>query len=383
VRPAKRRQLYLHDIKCDDITTHLEAHGLSIKNKEDIKQIEQIVNIVPEYGKFADKTALEVAVYNTDEEAVACLLELGANPNPNPRLDEEPPLYTAIEKDRIGIVRLLLEYGADVDATKKIGNDDISPLFLAAAKGYDKIIDVLLEKNPRLNDAVSSTANMEKNITPLVVAALEGHKDCVKKLKDAGSKPPTLTQNDFQDFLLAAAHTKLLKRTQMLLDEFKYIGDVLEYSGDPPGVNNYLPGEYSVFYNAVSVTKNLHVVEYLDSKGARLDSKPYGKDPETAKIEYYDLDPKFIKEYGYYLEPIETNNESRPQRNRPASPMRNANANANEPLPRNYLPLLPDIIHPTRAQRQIRRVVGAKRPRGRKTRKTRKTRKPRKNTRRG
>ena len=372
---GRGNNLYLHGLKFDEIDKQLKAHDVSIEENEDIEKKKEIANKVPEYGENMNKTALEVAVDNTDEKAVKRLLELGADPNP--QLDEEPPLYTAIEKDRIDIVRLLLEYGADVDATKKIGKDDISPLFLAAAKGYHKIIDVLLEKNPRLNDAVSSTANMEKNITPLVVAALEGHEDAVKSLKGAGSIPPELSQNDFQDFLLAAAHTKLLKRTQMLIEDFEYIKGALDYSGDPPGVNKYLDGEYSVFYNALSVTKNLHVVEYLHSKGAKLDSKPYGKDKKT---EYQDLDPKLIEEYRRFILKIDTperrsifNNTN----NNNSPPMRNANG----PPPSDHSPLLTARRLPSRAERMRR--VGVKRGRGsRKTRKG-KARKARKLTRRG
>jgi len=369
-RSAKRRkQLYLHELSCEDITTQLDALDLSIEEKE------QIVNTVPEYGKYADKTALQVAVDNTDAKVVACLLALGADPNI--RLNEETntPLYTAIEKNRLDIVKLLLDK-ADVNTTKKIGENEISPLFLAAVNGYHDIISELLKKDPNLDIRVSSTTEITPKMTPLVVAALEGHTESVELLKRAGSIPPDFTRNDFQDFLLAAVHTKLLNRTKMLLDNFEYIRDALNYDGEAPSVNYYLPREYSVLYNALSVRGNRDVVDYLYDRDEKPEFDPI---PYKDQTEFQNLDEGRKTEYSYYLTPIETNNESPPRRSQPESPML---VNGPNQISRGHVPLLMSRILPTRAQRILPRSLHH---RARKTRKTRKakTRKPRKNTRRG
>ena len=382
-RPAKRRkQLELHELNCEDIKTQLKAHGVSIEENEDKEEKEQIVNTVPEYGKYADKTALEVAVNLDNPKTVDCLLHLGADPNI--RFDENTntPLYTAIEKNRVGIVRLLLEKGANVNDTKKIDENYISPLFLAAVNGYHEIIDELLKKNPNLDEAVSSTTDMQPNITPLVVAALEGHTESVKLLKRAGSIPPNFTQNDFQDFLLAAVHTKLLNRAKMLLDNFEYIREALNYSGEAPSVNHHLSGEYSVLYNALSVRGNGDVVEYLYDREEEPEFDPV---PYKGQTEFQNLDKERIEEYSYYLMSIETNNESYAQNESPPrrahTPMR---VNGPTQISRGHVPLLMSRILPTREQRMLPRSLHH-RARKAKTRKARKgkARKARKLTRRG
>jgi ankyrin repeat protein len=59
------------------------------------------------------RTALHQAVFGNSEAAVELLLERGANPNVRCEGDNAYPLHFAVEKNRVPIIHLLVEHGAD------------------------------------------------------------------------------------------------------------------------------------------------------------------------------------------------------------------------------------------------------------------------------
>jgi ankyrin repeat protein len=69
--------------------------------------------LIDERGGEGVRTALHQAVFGNSEEAVKLLLERGANPNIRCEGDNAYPLHFAVEKNRVPIIHLLVEHGAD------------------------------------------------------------------------------------------------------------------------------------------------------------------------------------------------------------------------------------------------------------------------------
>ena len=88
------------------------------------------------------------------------------------------PLHWAAGQGHLEIVDLLLQKGADINATD---NDNITPLHVAVGKKQKDVVRYLLDKkaNPNLKDA--------KGDTPLQGAVELGQMDVVQLLVDAGA----------------------------------------------------------------------------------------------------------------------------------------------------------------------------------------------------
>jgi hypothetical protein len=98
------------------------------------------------------------------------------------------PLHTACSGGSEAVVRLLLSYGADVNATRtKIpkgsgmglitGTEGSTPLHFAAANGHLEVVRLLLEKGAH------PTAKDKDGLTPESLAASQGHATCVTLLR--------------------------------------------------------------------------------------------------------------------------------------------------------------------------------------------------------
>jgi hypothetical protein len=71
----------------------------------------------------------------------SCLLEAGANPNKNIIPNQDLPLFDAIRYGNIALIRLLLNYHADVN---RHGEEGHTPLSLALTMGHHDIVRLLL-----------------------------------------------------------------------------------------------------------------------------------------------------------------------------------------------------------------------------------------------
>jgi hypothetical protein len=69
--------------------------------------------LINESGGEGVRTALHQAVFGNSEAAVSLLLERGADPNIRCEGDNAYPLHFAVEKNRVRIIHLLVEHGAD------------------------------------------------------------------------------------------------------------------------------------------------------------------------------------------------------------------------------------------------------------------------------
>ena len=96
------------------------------------------------------------------------------------------PLIIAAHNGNLNSVRILLRYGADIEArgTLKMNDEVIegcTPLWAAAASGRLDVVKLLIERN---TDVDSRTLT---GSTPLRVAAHEGHLDVVRCLVESGA----------------------------------------------------------------------------------------------------------------------------------------------------------------------------------------------------
>uniref|UniRef100_A0A8C6JFW8 Uncharacterized protein n=1 Tax=Melopsittacus undulatus TaxID=13146 RepID=A0A8C6JFW8_MELUD len=123
------------------------------------------------------------------------------------------PMHMAAQGDHLDCVRLLLQYGADID---DITLDHLTPLHVAAHCGHHRVAKLLVEKGAKPNSralngftplhiackknhirvmelllktGASIDAVTESGLTPLHVAAFMGHLPIVKTLLQRGASP--------------------------------------------------------------------------------------------------------------------------------------------------------------------------------------------------
>ena len=127
------------------------------------------------------------------------------------------PLIIAARNGRLNSVKILLGYGADIEArgTLKIGNEVIegcTPLWAAASFGRLDVVKLLIEQNADV-DGRTSTGS-----TPLRTAAFNGHLDVVRCLVESGAdvNVRTITENTP---LIAACYLGHLNVVIYLIDK--------------------------------------------------------------------------------------------------------------------------------------------------------------------
>jgi hypothetical protein len=113
--------------------------------------------------------SLQVAAYHGDRRVVETLLRNGADPNAgSPCYD--PALYAAAYAGHTDIVRLLIDWKADMRCKGFLG----SPLEAAAHQGHADIMELLFDRGLNVKDGAKS----------LLYAAEEGHAQAVRLLLD-------------------------------------------------------------------------------------------------------------------------------------------------------------------------------------------------------
>uniref|UniRef100_A0A0E0G6T5 Uncharacterized protein n=1 Tax=Oryza nivara TaxID=4536 RepID=A0A0E0G6T5_ORYNI len=122
------------------------------------------------------KTALIIATLCKHLSTVKYLLDHGADVNKASH-DGRTPLHYATHLGDCGTVQLLLAKGACVDTVANCG----TPLHVAASKGKDGAMKILLDHNADFNKMVDG------HLTPLATAITAGELKCVNLLIEAGA----------------------------------------------------------------------------------------------------------------------------------------------------------------------------------------------------
>jgi hypothetical protein len=122
-------------------------------------------------------TPLGWAAVNGDRGIVKHLLDTGADIDSKNK-DGRTPLSGAAMKGHEAVVKLLLEKGADIDSKDKV---DRTPLLWAAMNGHEAVVKLLLE-----NGAEVDSKNKD-GWTPLLWATENRHKAVVKLLLEKGA----------------------------------------------------------------------------------------------------------------------------------------------------------------------------------------------------
>ena len=151
---------YIKDAKGISALFHAVANGYTRIAKQILRVTKQANDVDPEKGF----TPLLIAATNGHIGLVKLLLEYGANPNIihnsySDRVnvyDQTTPLIEAVERGNYECVSMLIDYGADPNKFL-INNDAIdSPLHHAVVKNDYKIVELLLSK-------VVSVKNLNKD----------------------------------------------------------------------------------------------------------------------------------------------------------------------------------------------------------------------------
>ena len=138
-------------------------------------------------------TPLIVAAYNGHLNSVKILLGYGADIEARGTLKKEDqvvegctPLWAAAAIGHLDVVKLLIERNADIEARGILKVKDqviegCTPLWAAAATGLLDVVKLLIERNADVDGKTST------NSTPLRAAAHEGHLDIVRCLVESGA----------------------------------------------------------------------------------------------------------------------------------------------------------------------------------------------------
>lgn len=266
-------------------------------------QLEEITKLLVTYGANinakdkTDKTPIAYAVQNADLKTTKLLLINGANIKDDPSL-----LRTAVRKQYLEMIEILLQYDADVNACDKYGrtalhftalhepflahqtfgngnirgqiaelllhkgadvdartNIDLTTLYFAVQNTYEEVIEVLLKYKSDVNQIVS-----RRGITPLHAAASEGHERVIEILLKSGADIYSRDINGYTALHIASQDGNL-----------NAIAKLLEYGSDINAIdkNCFTPIDFAItLYNEHSPNMNIDS-HYIDYNSIRISEK--------------------------------------------------------------------------------------------------------------
>lgn len=131
-----------------------------------------------------------------------------AGVDPDLKFNATPPIWRAAANENLPTVRVLLDAGADLDATNSNGT---TALYIAAQLGFVKVVDTLLSQgaDPNVLSTWGSTA--------LTVAVDNGKEQISESLIEGGASTGIITEASQQSILWTAALNGNLEVVRMLL----------------------------------------------------------------------------------------------------------------------------------------------------------------------
>ncbi|MBC8127658.1 MAG: ankyrin repeat domain-containing protein [Gloeobacteraceae cyanobacterium ES-bin-144] len=183
------------------------GHGASLLQSAAHRGDAELVKLLVDYG-FPGSLALHDASARGDDRIVGLLLACGISPEVIRFPSNDTLLAVAIRNRRDRVAELLIQYGAD---TKVILPEAQSALLLAIAAGCDRTVKTLLAKGADPNapfalpvtpaflqfvrpGAMRWVLKMDRNATPLMLAADSGNFRTARHLIKAGAKMDTRTR---------------------------------------------------------------------------------------------------------------------------------------------------------------------------------------------
>ena len=163
-------------------------------------------------------TALISAAITSDVKVVKALIEAGADVD-CPMTDGTTPLFIAASKGCDAIVNMLIAAGADLDKARE--TDNATPLFMAALNGHDASVRALLRAGADIRKSRTDGQS------PILCASEKGHEAVVDTLLTAGANIEQSRQDGTTPLMIAA----LEKREGI-------VNTLLEKGADVDAVNN-------------------------------------------------------------------------------------------------------------------------------------------------
>ncbi|MCK4761890.1 MAG: ankyrin repeat domain-containing protein [Candidatus Aminicenantes bacterium] len=221
-----------------------------------IKKVKTVLLTLLVFAVFALPAEIHEAAGKGDRQRVEELLK--KDPNlVNARITgsedgmafRKTPLHFAAEAGHMDVVKLLIEYKADVNSRTAFG---FTPLHFAALQGRKAAAELLIAKKCKLD------ARNTFNITPIFLAASRGHMEIVELLLSKGMDINTKGNNG-----MTLLHAAALGGS---------VSAALSLSEKGMNVNaQNIFGKNPMHFAAAEGHKG--VVELLTAKGAKLDSK--------------------------------------------------------------------------------------------------------------
>jgi ankyrin repeat protein len=159
--------------------------------------------------------AFNQAVSEGDVEKVNLFIQGGISMK---GIDGTNPLLTAVNANKLEVVKKLIDSGVDVDTISDYG----TPLCVASAKGYKKIAEYLISEGADIDFVKGS-------INPLLLAAAANHKNIVMLLINEGADIDTEGESTSYTPLIIAAKKGNTEIVKILLKEGAYT-DTRDYT---------------------------------------------------------------------------------------------------------------------------------------------------------
>ena len=153
-------------------------------------------------------SALSYAIVKKNTGIVKLLLQSGANPNLAPKEGGAALILASGPYHDPQIVQLLLEAGADPNVADEAGEAPL--MYVCVTHGNPKTIKTLLDAKADPN------ARNKHDVTALMAASAKGHVAAVKLLLQAGADPNAMNEYNTNS-LMAASSTKNKEIVELLL----------------------------------------------------------------------------------------------------------------------------------------------------------------------
>lgn len=223
------------------------------------------------------------AIRNRNFKGVERAINAGANINAVEAGDEYTPLTLAIETENIKYVNRILKANPDINRLVRepvnmettFARDLETPLLFALRmKARPPIVKALLKAGADPNIHSRTRDNMFDTKTPLIVAVLNGNKEIIKALLDAGANINDRTSKGYTPLYASAFNNGNIKEITSML---------LEYGADQnTKINNKTALEYHK--ENYEKSKPYNFDEYSDADQKKmLKNSAYGKQLDAVK----------------------------------------------------------------------------------------------------